>query len=156
MFANRELTKLMCYDHLMEHRKDKSRMLHCHKIACKDLKKYACSAMIITRKRIFAILYLGLLIIKDRIQLSDMLRYINEGHLSYNEYLHLFPENLGTKKLNIYSYNKKVDNLTHTGVRKMAWQIVELLNLQAFIPIPNIIELSERYCLELNLPGKFT
>lgn len=155
LYATRELRKIMNKTHLISHRKDKLNTYMCHKLTFRDLSySYRQSAMIITRKRIFAILYLGLLIIKDRIQLSDMLRYINEGHLSYNEYLHFFPETLGQKKLNISTYTKYAEKLTHSGLRETAWKILLFLKLESYVPTQNIVELSERYCMELNLPGK--
>lgn len=53
-------------------------------------RKFRYGPLALSRNKVFGIIYLGLLMIKDKIQLGDMLRFIREGHLSYNKVEHFF------------------------------------------------------------------
>lgn len=93
--------------------------------------------------------------VKDKHHLGDMLRFIKEGHLSFNEFKHFFPENLANKKLNIATYAEKTAFLCHLSLRESAGELMHVLKVSKYVPKANIVELAVRYCKELNLPGKF-
>lgn len=153
--AHKQLRKIMSRAHRQKHCMDKERNLKCHNMNYRILSDlYKHSAELLSRSRIYALLYIGLLIIKDEIQLGDMLRFIREGHLSYNQYQHFFSEDLANKKLNISSYAQRKENVTHAGIRELAAKIITFLKIEKYIPVQNIVGMVQRYCQEMNLPGK--
>lgn len=151
--AKRELWKHMTNRHLLDHLKDAGNVMTCHKTSWKLMStKYRQGVHILTRTKLFAILYLGLLLVRDKIQLGDMLRFIREGHLSYNNVLHFFPDDLDLTCFNQRKWNHSLQ-FTHASLRRTAAKLAELLEISSFITVSNVTELSRRYCQELNLPG---
>ncbi|KAI4462275.1 tata box-binding protein-associated factor rna polymerase i subunit b [Holotrichia oblita] len=153
--AVKELRKTMTKTHFRHHCRDVNSTLTCHKPSYKKMSDlYLKGPYVITRMKIISILYLGLVINKENIQLSDMLRYIREGHLSFHYCNHFFPEEVVEKDLNICTFNHGQIPLGSLGVRTCALQIATELNVKKYIPVPNLVELSKRYCNELNLPDE--
>lgn len=117
---------------------------------------YKNSPNLLTRNKLYGLIYLGLLLVKDRIQLGDLLRLIREGHLSYNSVLHFFPEELQAEKsVDLSHYLARKLPLTHFATRQMAVDLAKLLEIPTDIPIQNLVDLCGRYCQELNLPREF-
>lgn len=152
--ARSELRKKISKRHLLRHYKDTDNKMTCHRFRRKLLSHaYLRSIEILTRSKLYAVLYLGLLLVKDKIQLGDMLRFIREGHLSYNSVTHFFPRSVDASNFNLHKWNQS-GQFTHASLRQMAAKLANLLEISAFITVPNVAELSQRYCHELNLPGK--
>ncbi|RZC35899.1 TATA box-binding protein-associated factor RNA polymerase I subunit B, partial [Asbolus verrucosus] len=107
IYALKELKRKQSKYHLKKHRLDFNRSLICHKSSYRKIShKYRNSPYILSLNKLYAILYLGLLILKDKIQLSDMFRFIKEGHLSFNCYSHLLPDDFSDKILNFRNFKK--------------------------------------------------
>lgn len=153
IYASKELRKIKnSRFHWRKHRVDFEHNLKCHKLSYSRIShKYRASSYILSLNKLYAILYIGLLIVKDKIQLGDMLRFIKEGHLSFNYYSHLFPEDFEDKVLNFRNF-KKNKFFANGSFRLIASEILILLKVEYYISRPNLLELSERYCKELNLP----
>lgn len=152
--AKKELFKTISKRHLKQHCKDFHVEMNCHKPSYRGLsKKYILSANVLSRNRLYAIIYLGLLIIKDKIQLADILRFIREGHLSYNSIDHFFPEALSNKQLNTKNYKARTMQMTSFGLREITAKIAVFLGISHLVPVQNLVDLCEQYCIELNLPG---
>lgn len=108
----------------------------------------------ITRNKLYSLIYLGLLIIKDDIQLSDMLRLIKEGHVSYNSVIHFFPEELQQNNAHLTNYLSRKMPLTHYSIRQVSAEMAKYLGITQNIPVQNLVNLCKRYCYELNLPDE--
>ncbi|GJQ86862.1 hypothetical protein Trydic_g19530 [Trypoxylus dichotomus] len=153
--AVKAITKKMSKNHFRDHCRDVNSTLTCHKLSHKLLAgSYTHSPFVITRTRIYALLYLGLLINKSEIQLGDMLRYVREGHLSYHHCNHFFPEQVVENDLNVCTFNYGQVPMFSTSLRSSAMGIASLINVKKYLPMQNLVELSERYCKELNLPDE--
>jgi hypothetical protein len=107
----------------------------------------------ISLNKLYAILYLALLIVKDKIQLSDMFRFIHEGHLSFNVYSHFFPEEFSDKVLNFHNFAKH-SMFISAHFRKITSEMSKFLHVHSYVCRPDLMELCERYCRELNLPDQ--
>lgn len=112
---------------------------------------YKTSPYIITPMKLWAIIYLALRIHNEPIQLSDMMRYGREGHLSYYKLDHLMPEEirLNNSYINFLSPNTEI---THKGMRKTIISMAKFLNVH-HLPSVNLLPLVERYCEDLELPS---
>lgn len=102
--------------------------------------------------KIYSLLYLGLLIINDKLKLSDLLKLIWEGHLNFNKYRDLFPEEYNDKLLNIMN-NSRSMMYTADCLRRYTAKLAKFLDVTKFIVVPDCVELCQKFCKELNLPG---
>ncbi|CAH1970463.1 unnamed protein product [Acanthoscelides obtectus] len=128
--------------------------MKCHKMTYKDrTRKYLRSVQFVSPEKLYCVLYLGLLIIKDEIQVGDLLRFVREGHLSFNNYTHLLQDDMSDRILGIQT-NPKNTMLTHKAVRTTTFRLAKLLGVLDYIVVPNIVKLCERYCREMNLPDE--
>lgn len=154
--AKRELLRRISRKHLHEHCKDEHMELKCHKTTYRTLSTvYKSGPQLLTKNKLYSLIHLGLLLTKDNIQLGDLLRWIREGHVSYNRVRHFFPEEFADKDLNLTNYSARKMPLTHFGTRQTSAGIAALLNISYAIPVQNLVNLCERYCQELNLPDEF-
>lgn len=151
--ARKELLKTQSKYHLKKHRVDIHSELKCHKPTYRAISTtYKNSPYLLTRNKLYSLIYLGLLIIKDKIQLGDLLRLIREGHVSYNSVMHFFPEEFEEKNIDLTNYLSRKMPLTHYSTRQISAKIVNYLGIARNIPVQNLVVLCERYCHELNLP----
>lgn len=152
-YARKEILKQVTKNHFKNHCKDFEDELKCHKMTYQSVSRaYEQGITIITRNKLYTIIYLSLLIIKDKIQLGDLLRYIREGHLSFDHVEHFFPEGMNTSSFNMNVYAGSSHLLCHNRVRETAVSLSKFLGISQKIRIQNLVELCERYCKELNLP----
>lgn len=152
--ARKLLRKRMSLVHFKKHCCDIENALRCHRMTYRSLPpKYAHGPEVLSRCKLYALIYLGLLIVKDKVQLGDMLRFIREGHLSYHIVNHFFPEDHVDNQLNIKTWNKGHTLLCHYAVRSTAADIAKLIEVTTYIPVQDLVQLCHRYCEELNLPG---
>ncbi|XP_043668375.1 TATA box-binding protein-associated factor RNA polymerase I subunit B [Vespula pensylvanica] len=112
--------------------------------------QYKTGPYIITPMKLWAIVYLALRIHKESIQLSDMLRYAREGHMSYYRLDHLVPSEvkLSQNDVNFLSQNTEI---THKGMRRIAASMAKFIGIKK-MSCPNLFPLINRYCQELALP----
>lgn len=151
VYSTREMKKKMSKKHVGKH-KIFDEDLKCHrKITSKE---YEFGVHFLSPIKIYCLLYLGLLITKDKLQLGDLLRFIREGHLSFNNYISLFPEEYSNKLLNIANNNKNAV-LTSSSIRTYTAKMAKFLGVTTYIMVPDLNELCRRFCKEMNLPGMF-
>lgn len=152
IYAQKEVLKKINRHHLHKHSLDFGSDLKCHKLSYRKIShKHRTSPYILSLNKIYSILYLALLIIKDKIQLGDILRFMKEGYLTFNNYNNLLPDDFTEKKYN-FKNGKKNIMFTNSNLRQSTTQIAKFLKVDWFLVCPNLIELCERYCKELNLP----
>ncbi|VEN37850.1 unnamed protein product, partial [Callosobruchus maculatus] len=71
-YAKKELRRKLSSSHLKEHQKDINLTLNCHKLIYKErTRRYKRGVQILSPDKLYSVLYLGLLIIKDQIQLCE-------------------------------------------------------------------------------------
>lgn len=153
-YAKSELQNHMTKTHLQEHIEDVDVALNCHNLSYRNITcSYKKTPTVMTQTKLYAILYLALLINKDEIHLGDMIRFMNEGSLSYNYYQHFFPEDIDsqTSFLNSFKINRVYK---HDTYRAESGKLAAFLDLNDDIPIPNMVNLIKRYCKEMNLPNE--
>lgn len=150
-YAKTELKRRQSKQHIRRHSVDFDNDLTCHRNSYTEAsKKYQNSSSLLSINKIYSLLYLGLLLTKSKIQLADMLRFIREGHLSFNNFKHFFPEELNDNFLTQACVRKSF--LTSIGLRESTYQMAQFLNVLDFIEVQNLALLIERFCNELNLP----
>lgn len=100
--------------HLEKHAADAEGVLKCHKQPkAREINRTDYNLMLINTKQIYAILAIALNLIGDDIQLSDLVRFINEKHVGVCNVLQYFPENLANSgkemltKINFYKCPEK-------------------------------------------------
>nr|CAI5835719.1 unnamed protein product [Callosobruchus analis] len=153
-YAKKELRRKLSSSHLKEHQKDINLTLNCHKLIYRErTRKYKRGVQILSPDKLYCVLYLGLLIIKDQIQLCDLLRFIKEGHLSYNNYNHLLQDEMSDKILAVQSHPKNM-LLTHKGIRTTTYKLAKFLGILHYVEVPDVVKLCERFSREMNLPGQ--
>ena len=102
--------------HLEKHAGDAEGLLKCHKQPyAREIKRSDYVMMVMNIRQIFCILGIALNLIEDEIQLSDLMRFIQEGHLDTNNVLQYFPENIasnGKEMLTKINFHKCPDKYT--------------------------------------------
>lgn len=152
-YSVKELKKNVSGQHIRKHRLDKKRHLQCHKLTYKNCShKYKRGVHFLSPIKLYGILYLGLLINRDRIQLGDLFRFIREGHLTFNNYIESFPEEYLDKFLNIQN-NSKNNLFSNKFFRSTVAKIAIFLNVTSYIKVVDLTTLCQRFCNEMNLPG---
>ncbi|KAF5300235.1 hypothetical protein FQR65_LT09189 [Abscondita terminalis] len=152
-YARKELLKHISKNHLKVHMRDVNSTHTCHKMSYRSVSTtHVDSPAVVSRAKIFALLYLGLLINKDNVQLGDLMRFIKEGRLSYHHINHFFPEEVQDQLSSIRTWNENRAFLIHYRMRWMTAQMAHFLDVTQDVPMQNLINLCRRYCNELNLP----
>lgn len=123
MKARKILKKKMPVKHLLRHEMDSEGQLECHRQPkVRELKYQEYSVMVMSIKQIYSILAIALNLIGDDMQLTDLLRFIEEDRIGRKNILQYFPENIVAggkgllKKINFYKfpekYKEKVNSCT--------------------------------------------
>ncbi|XP_069695456.1 TATA box-binding protein-associated factor RNA polymerase I subunit B isoform X2 [Periplaneta americana] len=108
---------------------------------------------ILCRLKLLAIIYLALLLTEDKIQLSDMMRWLDEGELSYHEVTHFFPEEIRLKGHDMTVFGRYTVQPSYVGVMIAAKEMAEYLDIN-YLPAPDLLSLARKYVNELNLPAE--
>lgn len=133
----------MSRSHLKKHQNDPGRTLKCHNF--RDAEK-------IGRTFVFALLYLALNEIGDDIQISDILRYIKESHLKYNNISSFLPANIDCSQA-ISDFRKSaIFCESHYRIREKASSIAKVIHMHK-MKTPDLGKLCERFIKELCLPS---
>lgn len=151
-FGIKELKKRKSSGHFKKHKLNRER----HKVSYRNncSIKYLKGINYLSPIKLYVILYLGLLIIRSQIQLGDFLRFIREGHLTFNHYTKLFPEEYAEKFLNIQDTSKN-SLFSNKLFRMVSAKMAVFLNITAYIQVVDLTILCERFCNEMNLPGNY-
>ncbi|XP_017769592.1 PREDICTED: TATA box-binding protein-associated factor RNA polymerase I subunit B [Nicrophorus vespilloides] len=147
------LLEHMTKDHLEEHLEDLDNKMTCHNLKLKDIQ--SCKRFLkshLSKNILYQLLYIGLMIVKSDIQCGDMLRFIVNGHMSYNNIGHLLTEEMVTSQKN-YRWLRDTTPVKREFLTK-CWALVDYIKVREYIPIQNLPALCKRYCKELNLPNE--
>lgn len=114
MKARKFLKKTMDVKHLARHENDAEGILQCHNLPkATAIGRASNQLTVMSIKQIYAILGVALNLVGDDIQLSDLVRFIYEGHLGWKNVLMYFPDNIAghgkelLKKIEFYKYPEK-------------------------------------------------
>ncbi|KAJ8383271.1 hypothetical protein AAFF_G00222840 [Aldrovandia affinis] len=113
---------------------------------------------LMTMPRTLALCHLGLLWAREALTLSDLLRFVAEGHVPYINAHQAFPEEMKLYGRDIGVF--RVESIpSHQSVQQQAHKMAVFLKLPAFPPItPECLlhpsPLSLRYLMEANLPDE--
>ncbi|XP_023308620.2 TATA box-binding protein-associated factor RNA polymerase I subunit B [Lucilia cuprina] len=155
MKARSYFKKTMSKKHLEKHAVDSEGKLKCHRQPnARKINRTDYSLMVMNIKQIYSVLAIALNLIGDEIQLCDLVRFINEGHISTANVLQYFPENIANygremlKKINFY---KCPDKYSDKCLRDHSSIICKNIGIRA-LKQPDIVKLVRRYIAELCLP----
>lgn len=156
-YARKQLKKKMPLAHLKKHENDFDGTLQCHDLTIKQSELgYNERNKTLNIKLMYAFLAVGLNLIEDDIQLTDLLRFISDGHIStYNLERFFPPENIEACKESLKSYrlNFKAMEFSASQLRLHCAEVGKVIHLNYF-KIPNMIKLVQRYTTELCLPDE--
>ncbi|XP_055905660.1 TATA box-binding protein-associated factor RNA polymerase I subunit B [Eupeodes corollae] len=153
--ARKLLKKKMSLSHLKKHEKDFNSSLKCHSISIKTSElRYNDRTKELNMKLVYAILSVALNLIEDDIQLTDLLRFITEGHISTFNLERFFPPDTSEAckaSLKTFRLNHKSREFAATQLREHCGQICKAIHLN-HLKTPDIFKLVERYTKEMCLP----
>lgn len=133
----------MSKGHLVKHQNDYGRTLKCHNFRDQDK---------IGRTFVFAIIWMALNDIEDDIQISDLLRFIKESHLKYNNISSYLPANIDCSHA-ISDFRKSaIECESHYRLRQKALAVAKVIHMRT-MKVPDLVKLCERYVKELCLPS---
>jgi hypothetical protein len=103
---------------------------------------------------LISIIYCALNICKSEIQMSDLIRMIREGHLSYYNTKEFLPEDLIEQDVPLsYVQYHTVHMISYENFRKNCSAFIQIIpDLPNSIKPPKFLQLVRRYLDELNLP----
>lgn len=148
--ARKVLKRSMNTQHLLQHENDVNGLLKCHKgrEGAPKLEKH-----LVNQSSIMAILVIALNLVESNIQIADMIRFMNENHITVFDISEFLPENISRKAIKSYELWKPnyISAAMNYYFRTDAAQLCKFLNVRE-LKTPNIFELCQRYILDLALP----
>ncbi|XP_067628470.1 TATA box-binding protein-associated factor RNA polymerase I subunit B [Eurosta solidaginis] len=158
--ARKHLKKVMPVKHIDKHALDADCNLSCHRVRplARSINRMDHALFTMNMRQVYAILGLALNLIGDDIQLCDLIRFIDEEHLSVNNVQQYFPENIAPhcnkllQQIQFYIYPTKYSDKV---LRDHIGCLAKFINIREYHR-PNIVKLCERYVTELNLPSDVT
>uniref|UniRef100_A0A1B6IRK4 TATA box-binding protein-associated factor RNA polymerase I subunit B n=1 Tax=Homalodisca liturata TaxID=320908 RepID=A0A1B6IRK4_9HEMI len=107
----------------------------------------------VTTAKVVAIVNVALALTKQDIQVSDFLRWVEEGHISLKTSRVFLPGDI-TVDGNVQRMIE-LDHLSYIKCQNLITGICNELEIHE-LPPPRLRELADRYCLELQLPDEVT
>ncbi|XP_017057489.1 TATA box-binding protein-associated factor RNA polymerase I subunit B [Drosophila ficusphila] len=156
--ARKSLKRQMPLKHLDKHSKDSKGSLSCHGLRpkAKDLHHFDRHMFCLNFNKLYIVLAIALNMVEDDIQLTDLMRFIDEEHLSKRSMLSYLPENVASKSKTLIKemeFGNHKDKCTYKRLRPHVGYMSRFINLTDF-QTPNLHALAERYILELALPPR--
>ncbi|KAH8277503.1 hypothetical protein KR026_011789 [Drosophila bipectinata] len=156
--ARKSLKKQMPLKHLDKHSQDGSSSMMCHGLRpkVKTLRFFDRNIYSLNLTKLYIVLAIALNMVEDDIQLSDLIRFIKEEHLSSRGILTYLPDNLASKGnawIKEMEFGNNKDKCTYKFLRNHICYVSRFVDLSPF-QTPNLVGLAERYILELGLPPR--
>ncbi|XP_017111240.1 TATA box-binding protein-associated factor RNA polymerase I subunit B isoform X1 [Drosophila elegans] len=158
LYARKSLKRQMPLKHLDKHSKDSKSSMSCHELRpkAKELQYFDRNMFCLNITKLYVILGIALNMVEDDIQLTDLLRFIDEEHLSKRCLLNYLPEKVAAKGKALFKdmeFGNHKDKCTYKFLRQHVGYMSRYINLSHFQK-PNLHSLAERYILELGLPSR--
>ncbi|KAK7794618.1 hypothetical protein R5R35_008144 [Gryllus longicercus] len=109
----------------------------------------------VSRTKLVVLLYLALLYEGSTICLSDLLRWIREGHLSFYEAAKHLPENCFVQGRYRQLFRHGNDSPTYEGILNCSILMAQCLEVNDW-PLPSSSIIAKKYVTELQLPEMFS
>ncbi|EDW96777.1 TATA box-binding protein-associated factor RNA polymerase I subunit B [Drosophila yakuba] len=156
--ARKLLKRQMPLKHLDKHSRDSKGSMSCHSLRprVKQLHSFDRNIYCLNIIKLYVVLGIALNMVEDDIQLSDLVRFIDEEHLTKRCMLNYLPANVAAKGkalLKDMELSKIKDKVTSKMLRLNIGYMSRFINLSEFQK-PNLHSLAERYILELGLPPR--
>ncbi|XP_030381786.1 TATA box-binding protein-associated factor RNA polymerase I subunit B isoform X2 [Scaptodrosophila lebanonensis] len=154
--ARKSLKKFLPLKHLEKHSADNVGLLHCHSLRPKAarLNLFDRNIYCLNITKLYTVLALALNMVGDHIQLIDLLRLIDEEHLTSRYVLGYLPENVaaqGKALLSELEWSHQDDKVRYNYFRTNISQLSRFIGMSGY-QVPDLEALAQRYVLELNLP----
>ncbi|XP_017071923.2 TATA box-binding protein-associated factor RNA polymerase I subunit B [Drosophila eugracilis] len=158
MNARKTLKRSMSLKHLDKHSRDSKGSMSCHTFRpkAKQLRHFDRNMYCLNFIKLYVVLGIALNMVEDDIQLTDLLRFIDEEHLTKRYMLNYLPENVAAKGKSLLKdmeLGKAKDKCSYKLLRFNINYMSRFINLTDFQK-PNLHSLAERYILELALPPR--
>ncbi|KAH8354161.1 hypothetical protein KR084_002147 [Drosophila pseudotakahashii] len=156
--ARKSLKRHMSLKHLDKHSRDSKASMSCHGLRpkAKTLHAFERNMYCLSITKLYIVLGIALNMVEDDIQLTDLLRFIDEEHLTKRYMLTYLPENVATRGkalLNDMEFGNHKDKCTYRLLRQNIGYMSRYINLSEFQK-PNLHSLAERFIIELALPPR--
>ncbi|KAH8264131.1 hypothetical protein KR038_003308 [Drosophila bunnanda] len=154
--ARKTLKRKMSLKHLDKHSRVSSMQCHGLRPKAKELHTFDRNIYNLNLQKLYVVLAIALNMVEDDIQLTDVLRLVEEEHLTSRYMLKYLPENVAAKGktlLKEMELGNQKDQCTYTYLRSHVGYMAHFINLSPFQK-PNLLALAERYVLELDLPPR--
>ncbi|KAH8409708.1 hypothetical protein KR222_002435 [Zaprionus bogoriensis] len=154
--ARKTLKQQMPLKHLDKHSVDSSGSMRCHPLNPKtrSLTHFDRNIYCLNISKLYVVLAIALNQVEDDIQLTDLLRLIDEEHLTSRYMLNYLPENVamhGKTLLKQMEFGHQQDKFRYKFIRSHIAHMARFIDLNGY-QMPNLGALAQRYVLELNLP----
>ncbi|XP_030573478.1 TATA box-binding protein-associated factor RNA polymerase I subunit B [Drosophila novamexicana] len=154
--ARKSLKKQMPLKHLDKHSADSSGSMQCHGLRpkAKVLNNFDRHIYCLNISKLYIVLAIALNQVEDDIQLTDLLRLIDEEHLTSRYMLSYLPDNVamhGKTLIKQMEFSHQRDKIRYKYMRLQISHMSRFINLNGFQK-PDLEALTKRYVLELSLP----
>lgn len=154
--ARKSLKKQMPLKHLDKHSVDSSGSMQCHGLRPKAsaLRHFDRQIYSLNIIKLYIVLAIALNQVEDDIQLTDLIRFIDEEHLTSRYMLSYLPENVavhGKTLVKQMEFGNQKDKCSYKFLRAHITHMSRFINLNGFQK-PDLEALTKRYVLELDLP----
>ncbi|KAH8382402.1 hypothetical protein KR009_003350 [Drosophila setifemur] len=156
--ARKTLKTHMPLKHLDKHSRDSNSSMQCHGLRppAMQLNNFDRHIYSLTTIKLFIVLGIALNMVEDDIQLADLMRYIDEEHLTSRNMLTYLPDTSGAKGkalIKELEFGNNKDKCTYKYMRMHIGYMARFINVFNF-QTPNLLSLAERYILDLALPPR--
>lgn len=112
----------------------------------------------LTGTTILSVIYCALNICGSDIHLSDLIRLLREGHLSYYNYKQFLPDDIVEQDVPLGSHeDRNLRIVNYELMRENISYFIQIIpDLGSSLQMPNFIDLTRRYVKEMNLPSDFS
>lgn len=113
--------------------------------------------LVLNGHTLLCIIYSALNICKSNIQLTDLIRFIREGHLSYFKCKNLLPEDHIEEGVPLsFQEHHNYSMINYETLRAQVTNFTKIMpDLSTSIRLPDILKLCQRYAEEMRLPKDF-
>ncbi|BFF90586.1 TATA box-binding protein-associated factor RNA polymerase I subunit B [Drosophila madeirensis] len=154
--ARKTLKRHMALKHLDKHTMDSTGSMRCHGLRPKAKNLGHCdrNIFLLNINKLYVVLAIALNMIGDDLQLTDLLRLIDEEHLTSRYLLKYVPEDVAVRSKTLIKelqLGHQVDKCSYEFLRTQVGYMSRFIDLTEF-QTPDLTALTQRYVRELSLP----
>ncbi|XP_022211488.2 LOW QUALITY PROTEIN: TATA box-binding protein-associated factor RNA polymerase I subunit B [Drosophila obscura] len=154
--ARKTLKRHMPLKHLDKHSVDSTGSMRCHGLRpkAKNLGHFDRNIFLLNINKVYVVLAIALNMVGDDYQLTDLLRLIDEEHLTSRYILKYLPEDValrGKTLIKELQVGHQTDKCSYDFLRRQVGYMSRFIDLTEFLT-PDLTALTQRYVEELSLP----